>query len=363
MARSSGQDGLTVASEGGGEGGALWVRHRGLDVLLNPRGELLGHGVEIPLGLVAGDPFDATDGIGQEELVGLNQVLGRQGSFVNLHVAVDGGADQHRAHDAAHASVVQARRVQDAVGDDEQIRTRRLDDPLLRIQHERIAPATGRGMACRLNVDGAGHVFEFADGRGVLDHVLVDVHVQAFGGQREPFGVHGRGACDPSDGVGLGGVGTAASAAGCQADADVLVGAPGLAPNANGLAKGAFFEVGVQFNAVGLEGRMKTLHVQTQEGDVARREAHRLEDAIAQREPTVAKRFGQVGFAHHRSVHQECVQRRHGMKIRVRFSARVGRVDDVLHGVEQGGVGLDEDATDAHGRGRIQVALLVADHP
>ena len=218
-------------------------------------------------------------------------------------------------------------------------------------------------MTCRLDVDGAGHVFEFADRRGVLDHVLVDVHVQALGGQREAFGVHGRGACDPSDGIGLGDVGAAACAEGGQADADVALGAPGLAPSVYGLAQGAFFEVGVQFNAVGLEGRMKALNVQAQKGDVARREAHRLKDAVSQRESTVAKRFGQLGFSHHRPIHQECVQRRHGMKIRVRLSARVGRVDDVQHGVEQGCVGLDEHATDAHGRGRIQVALLVADHP
>ena len=123
-------------------------------------------------------------------------------------------------------------------------------------------------MTCRLDVDCAGNVLEFADWGGVLDHVLVDVHVQAFGGQRKPFSVHGRDACDPSHGIGLRGVGTAACSVGRQADADISVGSPGLAPNANGLAQGGLLEVGVQFNAVGFEGRMQALHVQAQKGDV-----------------------------------------------------------------------------------------------
>ena len=45
-----------------------------------------------------------------------------------------------------------------------------------------------------------------------------------------------------------------------------------------------------------------------------------------------------------------------------RDGSGIAEFDRVL-GVEQGGVGLDQHATDAHGGSRIQVALLVADHP
>ena len=116
-------------------------RKLGRPIFSNPSGELLGGGVEVSFGLVAGHPFNAPDGVGEEQLVSLKQRLRRQGTFVHLHAVVHGGLDGDRTHDASHAARLDAWGVEDAVGDHKQVGTGRFNDVLVRVQDERVAPA------------------------------------------------------------------------------------------------------------------------------------------------------------------------------------------------------------------------------
>ena len=137
--------------------------------------------MEVPLGLVAGHPLNATDCVGQEEFVGLQERLGREGAFVHLDSVVQGGANQHGAHDASHAPVVQAWGVEHAIGHHEQVGPGGLDDFLVRVQNQGVAPTLDARVPRGVDVDRRGDVLVPTDGRHVLVHVLVDVHVEPFG--------------------------------------------------------------------------------------------------------------------------------------------------------------------------------------
>ena len=110
--------------------GSGWIdlRVRGAlcHTFLNPSRQLFCHGVEVAFGLVARHPFNASDGVGQEQFVGLQQRLRREGGFVDFDAVVQGGSDEDRTHDApthpSSGSGCTARRWTPQKGSSEKIR-------------------------------------------------------------------------------------------------------------------------------------------------------------------------------------------------------------------------------------------------
>jgi hypothetical protein len=81
----------------------------------------------VTLGAVSSYPIDASDGIGEKDFVGSEQMLGQNGAFVDFDAVGQSQIDHLHAHGARQATFFQTWGVKHAIANDEKITGGRLE--------------------------------------------------------------------------------------------------------------------------------------------------------------------------------------------------------------------------------------------
>ena len=321
---------------------------------VQPIDELGGGSVEIALRPVAAHPAQSLDDIGQEDLVGHEQILRREVAFVHLHARSEGEVDDLRPQDAGGRTGVDARCVQHPVGNEEKVGGCALDDAHPVILDEGGVEPMGPGPDAALHVEVGGDVLEPREVVRCALHFGIDVCGPSLVVENIAFRVHGRGHHDHIQRAVLWRVEPVSTARQGEAHASTTRDALGVEQGADVLFDARRCEAERSVDAVGLEPFPDALVVIVQKQRLAMGNADGLEDAVRKEESPIPD-GNPRGFREKVTVVENVGQ--DAAKLTPPTQRQGGPLSE-------GRIGFDEDAmSNAGPEGTLDVTGLVSEHP